>query len=79
MCSYFWGVGLTQGKDDVVPFHKLDSYTKQSCVNVTLQHNVTYFSTVVANNKALNTKSANASSDGREFYSLHVTWVVAFQ
>ena len=72
MSSYFWGVGLTPGKDDVVPFHKLDSYTKQSCVNVTLQHNVTYFSTVVADNKALNTKSANASSDGRECHLFHM-------
>ena len=73
MCSYYWGVGLTPGKDDVVPFHKLDSYTKQSCVNVTLQHNATYSSTVAADNKALNTKSVNASSDGRECSSL---WVV---
>ncbi|XP_070206105.1 uncharacterized protein [Littorina saxatilis] len=62
--SYLWGVGLTQGKDDVVTFHMLTAYEKQSCKHVTLQHNVTYFSTVVANNKALNQKSANASSDG---------------
>ena len=66
--SYDWGVGLTPGKDDVVRFHTLSSYDKQSCVHVQLEHNVTYFSTVVANNKALNQKSANASSDGREFY-----------
>nr|KAG5704401.1 hypothetical protein BaRGS_031107 [Batillaria attramentaria] len=62
--SYFWGVGLTEGSDDIVPFTKLTSYDKQSCVHVQLQHNVTYFSTVVANNKALNTKSSNASSNG---------------
>lgn len=66
--SYDWGVGLTPGKDDVVRFRTLSSYDKQSCVHVQLEHNVTYFSTVVANNKALNQKSANASSDGREFY-----------
>ncbi|XP_076452271.1 uncharacterized protein LOC143287914 [Babylonia areolata] len=62
--SYDWGVGLSPGQDDVVQFHTLSGYDKQACVQVTLQHNVTYFSTVVANNKALNRKSANASSDG---------------
>lgn len=62
--SYDWGVGLSPGKDDVVTYTRLSSYTKQKCVTVQLHHNVTYFSTIVANNKALNTKSANSTSDG---------------
>ncbi|KAK7496780.1 hypothetical protein BaRGS_00011989, partial [Batillaria attramentaria] len=62
--SYIWGVGLIPGQDDVVPFHILSAYDKQSCTRVQLQHNTTYFSTVIANNKALNQKSSNATSNG---------------
>ncbi|KAL8573311.1 hypothetical protein ACOMHN_032773 [Nucella lapillus] len=62
--SFHWGVGSSPGKDDVVPFHSLSADTKQACRQAPLRHNVTYFSTIVADNKALNTKSANASSDG---------------
>nr|KAG5706489.1 hypothetical protein BaRGS_032882 [Batillaria attramentaria] len=40
------------------------AYDKQSCTRVQLQHNTTYFSTVIANNKALNQKSSNATSNG---------------
>nr|KAG5694401.1 hypothetical protein BaRGS_002255 [Batillaria attramentaria] len=56
--------GRSPGKDDVVKFRALTSYDKQSCAHVQLQHNVTYFSTVIAYNRALNQESANASSDG---------------
>ncbi|KAK7493720.1 hypothetical protein BaRGS_00015049 [Batillaria attramentaria] len=59
-----WGVGLTPGSDDVVPFHKLSTYDKQSCASVQLQHNVTYYSTVIATNTAVNDKSTNATSSG---------------
>ncbi|KAK7460764.1 hypothetical protein BaRGS_00038811, partial [Batillaria attramentaria] len=62
--SYFWGVGLAPGQDDVVPFVSLSNFDKQSCKQVQLEHNVTYFSTVIANNRALNQKSSNSSSDG---------------
>ncbi|KAK7496779.1 hypothetical protein BaRGS_00011988 [Batillaria attramentaria] len=61
---YFWGVGLSPGQDDVVLFHSLSSNDKQSCVHVQLQHSMTYFSTVIANNRALNQKSANTTSGG---------------
>ncbi|KAK7496755.1 hypothetical protein BaRGS_00011964, partial [Batillaria attramentaria] len=61
---FHWGVGLTPGDDDVVPFHILSAYDKQSCIEVELQHAFTYFSTVVAFNKALNQKSTNTTSNG---------------
>nr|KAG5706426.1 hypothetical protein BaRGS_032819 [Batillaria attramentaria] len=62
--KFHWGVGLTPGDDDVVPFHILSAYDKQSCIEVELQHAFTYFSTVVAFNKALNQKSTNTTSNG---------------
>ena len=62
--SFLWGVGLAPGKEDVVKFRNLTNFDKESCVHVQLHHNVTYFSTVIAFNKALNQKSVNASSSG---------------
>ena len=62
--SFLWGVGLAPGKDDVVEFRNLTKFDKESCVDVQLRHNVTYFSTVIAFNMALNQKAVNASSNG---------------
>ena len=59
-----WGVGRSAGADDVVGFQTLTSYDRQACAKAKLVHNMTYFSTVIASNKALNQKSANTSSDG---------------
>lgn len=61
--SYKWGVGRSSGKDDVVNFQQYN-YTKESCTDVKLSHNTTYYSTVIAYNKALNEKSVNVTSTG---------------
>ena len=61
-------MGLSPGQDDVVAFHKLSSYDRHSCASgLSLEHNVTYFSTLVAYNKALNQKAVNASTNGGEY------------
>ena len=80
--SFLWGVGLTPGKDDVVEFRNLTKFDKESCVDVQLRHNVTYFSTVIAFNMALNQKAVNASSNGGKvgkFKSVfvHLRWFVS--
>lgn len=63
--SYWWGAGTKSGKDDVAPFRKLSSFDRHACESgVSLQHNTTYYSTVVAYNKALNQKKVNISSNG---------------
>ncbi|XP_045189288.2 uncharacterized protein LOC123546793 [Mercenaria mercenaria] len=61
---FLWGAGTAPGKDDVVNFHNLTRYDKSGCSSVKLQHNHSYFSTVFAYNNALNSKAANATSDG---------------
>ena len=45
-------------------FKPLTHYDKSDCAATTLEHNMTYYSTVLAYNNALNAKTANASSDG---------------
>ncbi|XP_070204336.1 uncharacterized protein [Littorina saxatilis] len=63
--SYLWGVGRTPGADNVVSFTRLSRTDRHTCVtDLTLVHNVRYFSTIVAFNNALNQKSVNVSSDG---------------
>lgn len=59
-----WGVGTHPQKDDIVPFKNMSKFVRHSCIPANLRHNVTYFSTVVAINDALNTKRSNSSSDG---------------
>ncbi|WAQ98196.1 hypothetical protein MAR_022569, partial [Mya arenaria] len=61
---FVWGVGTSPQKDDIVMFHNLTRYDKSSCYLVNLQHNHTYYSTVLAYNNALNSKASNSSSDG---------------
>lgn len=61
---FLWGVGRLPGRDDIVKFHNLTRYDKSSCAPATLLHNQSYFSTVFSYNNALNSKSANSSSDG---------------
>ncbi|XP_033747032.1 uncharacterized protein LOC117332256 [Pecten maximus] len=63
--DYIWGVGTTQGADDVVKFHNLTHHYKRSCAgDLDLKHNTTYYSTVNAYNAALNSKSSSGTSDG---------------
>ena len=64
---YLWGVGTRPGVDDIVKFKNLTQYDKSDCAAATLVHNKTYYSTVFAYNNALNSKAANASSDGGKY------------
>ncbi|XP_070205100.1 uncharacterized protein [Littorina saxatilis] len=59
--SYRVGVGTTPGANDTVEFERHSSNTKWSCMYAALQHNVTYFSTVVAVN-LLNLSSSLTSN-----------------
>ena len=63
-------MGSTPGRDDVVPFQSLPNSLRHLCVSgLWLQHNTSYFSTVVAYNKALNQKSVNATSTGGQYHT----------
>ncbi|KAK7498950.1 hypothetical protein BaRGS_00009759 [Batillaria attramentaria] len=63
--SFLWGVGSAPGKDDIVTFQRKSSHARNACASgLQLEHNATYYSTIVIFNKALNQKSSNASSDG---------------
>ncbi|KAK7113965.1 hypothetical protein V1264_000110 [Littorina saxatilis] len=63
--KYVWGVGSTAGQDDVIAFRELSAHDHHACASeLVLTHNATYFSTIIAFNKALNQKIVNASSDG---------------
>ncbi|KAL4222206.1 hypothetical protein ACF0H5_018244 [Mactra antiquata] len=64
---YVWGVGTSVGSENVVKFHNLTRYDKSSCAQALLSHNTMYYSTVFAYNNALNSKSANNTSDGGNY------------
>ena len=62
--SFMWGIGTQPDKDDIVGFKTMTRYEKSGCTAAALEHNNTYYSTVIAYNNALNSKPAQASSDG---------------
>lgn len=41
---------------------------KQGCVPADLKHNTTYYATVIAENRGLNAKFVNATSDGGNYF-----------
>lgn len=59
-----WGIGTTLGKDNVMAFRNLSHNTRYACADIALRHNTTYYSTVIVFNAALNSKSANSTSNG---------------
>ncbi|GAB1602264.1 uncharacterized protein LOC115224694 [Argonauta hians] len=67
IARYKWGAGSEAGLEDIVSFRELSHGTKQACAPVAgsvLQHNTTYYSTVIAFNNALNSQSVSATSNG---------------
>ncbi|KAK3589126.1 hypothetical protein CHS0354_017092 [Potamilus streckersoni] len=62
--QFIWGVGTAPGKDNVLAYRNLSSTTKRSCDAAELKHNVTYYSTIIAYNDALNAKRCNSASNG---------------
>ncbi|XP_019624877.1 PREDICTED: uncharacterized protein LOC109470382 isoform X2 [Branchiostoma belcheri] len=63
---YLWGVGTATDVDDMVQFHELPHTQHAACaeLNQTLQHGVTYYSTLVAFNLGHAMKNVSVSSDG---------------
>ncbi|KAI8519526.1 hypothetical protein Bbelb_027830 [Branchiostoma belcheri] len=63
---YLWGVGTATDEDDIVQFHELPHNQHAACaeLNQTLQHGVTYYSTLVAFNLGHVVKNVSVSSDG---------------
>ncbi|XP_071094116.1 uncharacterized protein [Haliotis cracherodii] len=61
---YLWGVGTSSGMDDVVKFKVEDRTVHNDCSSVSLTHNTTYYSTIIAFNGALNMKRVNFTSNG---------------
>ncbi|XP_061168902.1 uncharacterized protein LOC133178171 [Saccostrea echinata] len=59
-----WGIGTFPGKDDIMNFRNFSHNTRHSCVEIALQHNTQYYSTVIVYNAALNSKDSNGTSNG---------------
>ncbi|XP_069118473.1 uncharacterized protein [Argopecten irradians] len=65
IAKFKWGVGTKGGRDDIVQFRNLTHHEKHVCsTGLSLEHNMTYFSTVFAYNSALNQKVVNGFSNG---------------
>ncbi|XP_063447918.1 uncharacterized protein LOC134727466 [Mytilus trossulus] len=66
LSEYRWGVGTEAGRDDIFPFKSktFSRDVKDSCADIQLQHNQTYYSTVIAKNSALNPKTVQGYSNG---------------
>ncbi|VDI44467.1 Hypothetical predicted protein, partial [Mytilus galloprovincialis] len=66
LSEYRWGVGTEAGRDDIVPFKNktFSRDVKDSCADLQLQHNTTYYSIVIAKNSALNPKTVKGYSNG---------------
>ncbi|XP_067664253.1 uncharacterized protein [Haliotis asinina] len=62
--TYMWGVGTKPGRDDIVKFRDEDRIIHDDCATVSLSHNTTYYSTIVAFNGALNMMRVNTTSNG---------------
>ncbi|XP_048251916.1 uncharacterized protein LOC124135018 [Haliotis rufescens] len=61
---YMWGVGTKPGTDNIVKFKVEDRIIHDDCTNVSLTHNTTYYSTIIAFNGALNMMRVNSTSNG---------------
>ncbi|XP_078585864.1 uncharacterized protein LOC144867675 [Branchiostoma floridae x Branchiostoma japonicum] len=63
---YMWGVGTAVDVDDIVQYQEIPHTQHAACaeLNDTLQHGITYYSTLVAFNLGHATKNVSASSDG---------------
>ena len=57
-------MGSKPESDDIVQYQNYSHYTKEDCAPVHLEHNKTYYSTVIAFNDALNSRKSNGSSNG---------------
>lgn len=62
--SFRWGIGTKPEVDNVMAFRNFSHNTRHACVDIVLQHNTKYYSTLIVFNAALNSKDANSSSDG---------------
>ena len=67
---YKWGVGLSTGVDNIVPFRNktFSRDIKESCAELQLQHNTTYYSTIIAKNSALNPRTVKGYSNGGKMF-----------
>ncbi|CAH1277633.1 Hypp9726 [Branchiostoma lanceolatum] len=64
LSDYLWGVGSEPGTDDVVPLTEYPHTTSQTCADVQLIHNTTYYSILVAVNNGHKHLNVTAWSDG---------------
>lgn len=66
--SFRWGIGTKPEADNVMAFRNFSHNTRHACVDIVLQHNTKYYSTLIVFNAALNSKDSNSSSDGGNRY-----------
>ncbi|CAH1268735.1 Hypp3967 [Branchiostoma lanceolatum] len=64
LSHYEWGVGSEPGTDDVVSLTEYSHTASQTCADVQLIHNTTYYSILVAFNNGHDNLNVSKSSDG---------------
>ena len=66
MHRYLWSIGTSPNATDVMDWREYEHYEKWACVDLALNHSDTYYNTIAAYNKALNSRRTEKTSDGSE-------------
>ena len=61
---FLWAVGTSPNGTDVMDWEEFNGHTKWACQDIPLNHSDTYYNTIAAYNKALNSRRSEKSSDG---------------
>ena len=61
---FLWAVGTSPNATDVMDWQEYGAQVKWACADVQLNHSDTYYNTIAAYNKALNSRRSEATSDG---------------
>ena len=61
---FLWGIGTSPNDTDVMEWREYEHYEKWACVDIALNHSDTYYNTIAAYNKALNSRRTEKTSDG---------------
>ena len=63
-CRFLWSIGSSPNDTDVMDWVQFEHYEKWACVDIALNHSETYYNTIAAYNKALNSRRTEKVSDG---------------
>ena len=75
MFRFLWAVGTSPNGTDVMDWKEFDGHEKSACANIQLNHTDTYYNTIAAYNKALNSRRSEKTSDGSKGLKL-MTFII---